>query len=153
LTLDLWTADGGMCFAEVLKASQTLEMHSSMQIDMEFCRSRPKSSAERLNMRWENYRNAMLEFMQRFDLLVSPVCPFVALPHGSTFAADRFPGFSHTMTHNLTGWPVAVVRVSTSGDGLPIGVQLAGRPWREDTVLATARYLEAVVGEWPRPMT
>ena len=66
---------------------------------------------------------------------------------------DRFPGFSYTMTHNLTGWPVAVIRAGTTSDKLPIGVQLAGRPWREDVVLATARILETAFGEWPRPMS
>jgi len=95
----------------------------------------------------------LLRFMQHYDLLVSPVCPFGALPHGRTFDEDRFPGFSYTMTHNLTGWPVAVIRAGTTSDKLPIGAQLAGRPWREDVVLATARFLATAFGEWPRPMS
>jgi amidase len=152
LTLDLWTADGGACFANVLKSSATSELHPFMQTVMEFCRERPKSSVQRLQMRWEKYRSAMLEFMQRFDILLSPVCPFAALPHGSTFDEHRFPGFSYTMTHNLTGWPGAAIRAGTTREGLPVGVQLAGRAWREDTVLAAARRLEAAFGDWPRPM-
>jgi amidase len=103
-------------------------------------------------MRWEKFRVAMLQFMEHYDLLLSPICAFAALPHGRTFDDDRFPGFSYTMAHNLTGWPVAVVRASTTGDNLPIGVQLAGHPWREELVLAAARFLEAALGEWPRPM-
>jgi amidase len=153
LTLDLWTADGGAGFAKVLKASGTSEMHPFMQTVMDFCRQRPKSSADRLHMRWERFRDAMLQFMQHYDLLVSPVCPFEALPHGRTFDEDRFPGFSYTMTHNLTGWPVAVIRAGTTSDKLPIGVQLAGRPWREDVVLAAARFLEKAFGVWSRPMS
>jgi amidase len=46
------------------------------------------------------------------------------------------------MTHNLTGWPAAVVRCGTSKEGLPIGVQIAANPWREDITLAIARVLE-----------
>jgi amidase len=46
------------------------------------------------------------------------------------------------MTHNLTGWPAAVVRCGTSKTGLPIGVQIAANPWREDVALAIARVLE-----------
>lgn len=153
LTLDLWTADGGAGFGEVLKASGTSEMHPFMQTVMDFCCQRPKSSTDRLQLRWQKFRDAMLVFMQRYDLLVSPVCPFAALPHGRTFDDDRFPGFSYTMTHNLTGWPVAVVRAGTTSDKLPIGVQLAGRPWREDIVLAAARFLETAFGVWPRPMS
>lgn len=152
LTLDLWTADGGLCFAQVLKSSETSELHPFMQTVMEICKVRRKSSSERLQMRWDRYRSAMMKFMQCFDILISPVCPFAALPHGKTFDEDRFSGFSYTMTHNLTGWPVAVIRAGTTSEGLPIGVQLAGRPWREDTVLAAARHLEAAFGEWRRPM-
>jgi amidase len=153
LTLDLWTADGGAGFVEVLKTSGTSEMHPFMQTVMDFCDQRSKSSIDRLQMRWERFRVAMLQFMQHYDVLVSPVCAFAGLPHGRTFAEDRFPGFSYTMTHNLTGWPVAVIRAGTTSDNLPIGVQLAGRPWREDVVLAAARFLETAFGEWPRPMS
>jgi hypothetical protein len=32
------------------------------------------------------------------------------------------------------------------------GIQLAGRPWREDIVLAAARFLETALEEWPRRM-
>lgn len=151
LTLDLWTADGGKCFGDVLAACGTSELHPSMQVVMEFCRLRPKASTEELQIRWDHYRAAMHEFIQRFDILISPVCPFAALPHGSTFAEERFPGFSYTMTHNLTGWPVVVIRGGTTREGLPVGVQVAGRPWQEDHALAVARALEACLGEWPGP--
>ncbi|HEU4679339.1 MAG TPA: amidase, partial [Terrimicrobiaceae bacterium] len=119
LTLDLWTGDGGKCFGDVLTACGTSELHPFMEVVMEFCRLRPKASADQLRIRWDHYRAAMGEFMEKFDILISPVCPFAALPHGSTFAEDRFPGFSYTMTHNLTGWPVVVVRGGTTREGLP----------------------------------
>ena len=46
------------------------------------------------------------------------------------------------MTHNLTGWPAQpVVRCGTSYDGLPIGVQIAAAPWREDVALGIAAHL------------
>ena len=61
---------------------------------------------------------------------------------------DVFPGFSYTMTHNLTGWPAAVVRCGTSPEGLPIGVQIAAAPWREDITLAVALFLEETLGGW-----
>jgi amidase len=56
------------------------------------------------------------------------------------------------MTHNLTGWPAAVVRCGTSPEGLPIGVQVAAAPWREHIALAVAGRLEDVFGGWqPAP--
>jgi len=69
--------------------------------------------------------------------------------HGSTY--NRLPDFSHTMTYNLTGWPAAVVRVGASPKGLPIGVQIAARPWREDVALAVARLLEERLGGFQPP--
>jgi amidase len=53
--------------------------------------------------------------------------------------------------YNLTGWPGVVVRGGTSPEGLPIGVQLVARPWREDVALAVAQYLEEALGGWQRP--
>jgi amidase len=91
----------------------------------------------------------MLTFMENFDVLISPVCSFAGMEHGSTY--DRLPSFSYTMTHNLTGWPAAVVRAGTSSDGLPIGVQIAARPWREDVALAVAARLESEFGPWRPP--
>jgi amidase len=44
-----------------------------------------------------------------------------------------------------------VVRCGTSPEGLPIGVQIAAQPWREDVALAVARHLESVFGGWQAP--
>jgi amidase len=77
------------------------------------------------------------------------VCSFPGMVHGSTY--DRLPSFSYTMTHNLTGWPAAVVRGGTASSGLPIGVQIAARPWREDVALAVAACLEDELGPWQPP--
>jgi amidase len=40
------------------------------------------------------------------------------------------------------------VRCGTSSTGLPIGVQIAAAPWREDIVLGVARRLEEIFGGW-----
>ncbi|MEZ4637291.1 MAG: hypothetical protein R2856_20435 [Caldilineaceae bacterium] len=45
---------------------------------------------------------------------------------------EQILNFTYTMTHNLTGWPSAVVRAGTSPEGLPIGVHNSP-PWRGDT--------------------
>jgi amidase len=71
------------------------------------------------------------------------------MEHGSTY--DRLSSFSYTMTSNLTGWPAAMVRGGTTEKGLPIGVQIVARPWREDVALALAQALQDVTGGWQRP--
>lgn len=93
---------------------------------------------------WDSFRDAMFAELSRFHLFLSPVAAQPAVPHGSTIDEDVFPGFSYTMTHNLTGWPAAVVRAGSSEEGLPIGVQIAGGPWQEETVLAAASCVQSV---------
>lgn len=96
----------------------------------------------------DRFRAGMLSFLSDFDAVLSPVSASPAVAHGASIAEDVFPGFSYTMTHNLSGWPAAVVRCGQSAEGLPIGVQIAASPWREDIALAVAGRLEAVFGGW-----
>lgn len=96
----------------------------------------------------DHNRSAMHAYLTLNDVILSPVSTSAAVPHGTSIEEKNFKGFSYTMTHNLTGWPAAVVRCGTSSSGLPIGVQIAGAPWREDIVLGVARRLEEIFGGW-----
>jgi len=51
----------------------------------------------------------------------------------------------------LLGNPGAVVPVGRSAEGLPIGVQVVGRPWEEEVVLAVAAEIERECGGFRRP--
>ena len=90
----------------------------------------------------------MLAFLENYDAILSPVCAHAALPHGTSIDEGTFQGFSYTMTYNLTGWPAAVVRCGQTASGLPIGVQIAAHPWREDVALRIAGRLEELFGGW-----
>lgn len=96
----------------------------------------------------DQMRASMEPYLTLNDVILSPVSSSPAVPHGTSIEEKTFRGFSYTMTHNLTGWPAAVVRCGTSSTGLPIGVQIAAAPWREDIVLAVARRLEEIFGGW-----
>ncbi len=50
------------------------------------------------------------------------------------------------MASTLSGFPAVSVRAGTSPEGLPIGVQVVARPWREDVALAAARVIEQAGG-------
>ena len=50
--------------------------------------------------------------------------------------------WSYTAWFNLLGNPGAVIPVSHSADGLPIGVQIVRRSWEEEQALAVAAALE-----------
>ena len=96
-------------------------------------------------------RRRMLGFMQNYDAIVCPVSPWTARVHGFDPGEDRYNAWSHSMTYNLTGWPGVTVRAGTGADGLPIGVQVVARPWREDVALALARQIERALGGFSAP--
>ncbi len=100
----------------------------------------------------DRFRDSLFTFLHEFDAVISPVSISPAVLHGESIQPGIFPGFSYTMTHNLTGWPAGVVRCGTSATGLPIGVQVAAAPWREDIVLAILARLEHTFGGWSPPV-
>jgi amidase len=149
--LGLFTADGGAGLEELLEMAGTKKAHPLLQRALELQRSHATSMAAfgSLMGQWDAFRRSLLSFMERFDVIVCPVCSFPGMVHGSTY--DRLPAFSYTMTYNLTGWPAAVVRGGSSREGLPIGVQIVARPWREDVALAVAAVIEKMMGGFERP--
>ncbi len=97
----------------------------------------------------DRFRSDMLSFMEQYDAIVCPVNAYPAMPHDSW--KSNYPSYSYTMTFNLTGWPVVVVRAGTSSEGLPIGVQIVARPWNEHEALALAHRIEGALNGWQRP--
>ena len=97
----------------------------------------------------DQYRSEMLQFMRAYDVIISPTTATAAQPHGEYSKEEGYAIYTHP--YNLTGWPATVVRCGTSSEGLPIGVQVVARPWREDVSLAVAAFLESSLGGWKKP--
>lgn len=64
---------------------------------------------------------------------------------------DYLKMFSYSQAYNLLGLPAVVVPCGRSPEGLPIGVQVIGRPFQEEDVLITAALLEEALGGYERP--
>jgi aspartyl-tRNA(Asn)/glutamyl-tRNA(Gln) amidotransferase subunit A len=98
------------------------------------------------------YYTGMRQFMERFDLLLTPTLPVTAFTAGldepdgwqrATLAPLDWTPF--TFPFNLTGQPAATVPCGVDRNGLPVGLQIVGR-WRDDsTVLRAAAALEAAM--------
>lgn len=94
---------------------------------------------------------AMSLFHTRFDLLVTPTVPITAFEAG----VDVPPGSGlrnwaewtpFTYPFNLTGQPAITVPCGVDRDGLPIGIQIVGRRFADELVVATAAALEELLG-------
>lgn len=103
-------------------------------------------AVERHLFTWDRFRRGLIEFMQHFDVILTPAMERPAQPHGAGEG-----GIAYTLTYSLTGYPAVVVRTGTTADGLPVGVQVVARPWRDDIALAVAAYLEERFGGWQPP--
>lgn len=153
MLLGLYGADGGASLRMLLMMSGTDETHALMTRLLELLGTATMTTPELTGLvfQLDAWRSAMLSFMRDYDLILCPPCARTAMPHGTTFDDDNQLFFSYTMLYNMTGWPGAVVRAGTSVEGLPIGVQLVARPWREDVALAAAAEVERAKGGWQRP--
>ncbi len=101
-----------------------------------------------------------------FDVIICPACALPALPHGAS--ADLVTAGAYATLYNVLGYPTGVVpvtrvradeeqprknaldvmvraarRTEIGSAGLPVGVQVVARPWREHVALAAMRAIEA----------
>ena len=88
------------------------------------------------------------------DLLAGPSEPVTAPPllQQQVLAGEQEIGTvaaltQYTRPYNITGFPAISVPCGFSSEGLPIGLQLAGRPFGEETVLRAAHAYEQAT-EW-----
>ena len=97
-------------------------------------------------------RGKLLEQMERFPILLCPACAVPAFRHGEREwqvqgrRVEYLKAMSYSQWFNLLGNPAAVVPAGKSPEGLPIGVQVVGRPWDDEAVLAVAAKIEEASG-------
>ncbi len=102
-------------------------------------------------------QRALATLFDEFDLVVTPTSGAGALSISElaktleVIKPDAF-GPIHTQFWNAVGSPVAAIPVGFTADGLPLGLQLAGRPYDEATVLRAAdAYQQATDWHLQRP--
>jgi amidase len=99
-------------------------------------------------------RQRIQEAMREVPILLSPVCAAPAFRHGEGSYKPEV-GYRDTMRHsqwlNLAGFPGVSVPIGQSPEGLPIGVQVIGRPHEDELVLALAELVESERGPWQSP--
>jgi len=93
-------------------------------------------------------RNDFLKAFEQCDTILTPPSPSTAFAIGENeddpikmYLEDVF-----TVTLNLAGLPGIVVPMQLCANGLPMGLQLIGKPFDETTLFKTASALESAAG-------
>lgn len=116
---------------------------------------------EKVLAAWEErdrVRESLLKWLERTPLFVAPVGAVPAFRH-EEFGRVEFEGgsvptfraFTYSHAANVFDLPAASVPAGRTAAGLPVGVQVVGRPHEEWRVLAAAGVIEEALGGWQPP--
>ena len=152
---------GAMFYAPTIKGRED-QLSPIFRNYLETVRAEASLTAESLLNTWAEcdlIRHKLLTEMQAFPILLTPACAIPAFRHGEREwdiegqAVHYLDAMRYTQWFNLLASPAAVVPVGRSAEGLPIGVQIAGRPFEDEAVLAVAACVEREFGYQPPPIS
>jgi amidase len=150
---------GGMLLWPMFKGRES-DLSPLLKQFLEWSAAEPALTAETLLEAWlrrDILRAQFFAQMQRYPILLCPAAAIPAFRHGERSwpvegkTVNYLDAWSYTEFFSLLGSPAVVVPVSHSPEGLPIGVQIVGRPWEEEQVLSVAGALEEQRGVWKIP--
>ena len=94
-------------------------------------------------------------FAAGIDAILTPTTPSAAFELGKLETADPVEMYLNdvfTVTVNLAGLPGISVPAGLNSEGLPLGLQLIGRPWEEGDLMNIAHTLESATGFVEKPV-
>jgi len=150
---------GGMLLRPMFNGRES-DLSPILKQFLEWSAAEPAHTGRTLLDAWIRRDAARAQFfaqMQRYPILLCPAAAIPAFRHGERSwqiedkTVNYLDAWSYTEFFNLLGNPAAVVPVGHSSEGLPIGVQIVGRPWEEEQVLSVAAALEKEYGGWRIP--
>ncbi|HUJ31662.1 MAG TPA: amidase [Candidatus Acidoferrum sp.] len=156
---NLFGRAGQMAFSPMLEGHESEISPILRDFRAKVAEEPPLTATELLNTTLERdvLRGRFLAKMEEFPILLCPVSSIPAFRHGERewTIQGRRVGYLKAMAYsqwfNLLGTPGMAVPVGRSREGLPIGVQVVGRPWEEEAVLAVAAKIEDACGGFRRP--
>jgi Asp-tRNA(Asn)/Glu-tRNA(Gln) amidotransferase A subunit family amidase len=151
---------GAMFYAPAIRGREA-ELSPIFQEFLSISRAETPLTADSLLSAWaecDAVRSRLLAEMESCPVLLTPVCATPAFRHGEREwmidgrSVRYLDSMRYTQWFNLLASPAAVVPVSRSAEGLPIGVQIAGRPFADELVLTIAAAVEEEFGYAPPKM-
>ncbi|MDZ4728992.1 MAG: amidase [Xanthomonadales bacterium] len=147
--LPIYFWDGGATIRRLLREAGTTEHTLGDFTDTPALQA---TELEAALLRLDQWRSALLGYMQAFDVLICPVNSAPTFTIGSQSNEILTARGSYAMAFNALGWPAVVLPAGQSATGLPIGVQVVAGPGREDRALAVAQVIEQSLGGYQRPI-
>ena len=150
---------GGMLLGPMLRGRES-QLSPILRQFSEWVKREPVHTGETLLNAWvrrDIVRMEILAQMREYPILLCPVAAIPAFKHGERSwqvegkTVEYLDAWSYCEWFNLLGFPAVVVPVGQSPEGLPIGVQIVGRPWEEEMVLSVAEVVEKECGGWRIP--
>jgi aspartyl-tRNA(Asn)/glutamyl-tRNA(Gln) amidotransferase subunit A len=90
-------------------------------------------------------------FAQGVDAILTPATPSAAFGIGEKGGADPIEMYLNdvfTVTVNMAGLPGIAVPGGLSAEGLPLGLQLIGRPFEEESLFSLGQVIEDAAGRF-----
>lgn len=150
-------ATGAMGGHDLMEQLQGAEGHHTEQFAtfLSMMQLREPTAADYFQFleRFHGFRARVRTWLRGFDAVLCPVVAGPAPLHGTApagYPAERYfqyEAFNYTHAFSVAGAPAMSVPVGEE-DGLPVGVQVAAAPWREDVVLAVSAALEQAGATW-----
>jgi len=155
----LFGVAGGMMLGPMTKGRES-DLSPILKEFSGWAAAEPAHSGQSLLETWierDVVRMQVFAQMQEYPVLLCPVASIPAFRHGERGwqvegkTVRYLDAWSYTEWFNLLGTPAVTVPVGKSPEGLPIGVQIAGRPWQEELVILVAAALEGQCGSYGHP--
>jgi Asp-tRNA(Asn)/Glu-tRNA(Gln) amidotransferase A subunit family amidase len=156
---DFFGTAGGMILEPMVRGRES-DLSPILKEFQSWTRAEPAHTGQSLLAAWldrDAVREKILLQMRKYPVLVCPTAAIPAFRHaerewqveGKT--VKYLDAWSYCEWFNLLGFPAVVIPMGSSAEGLPIGVQVIGRPWQENIVLDVAANLEQGRGPWQAP--
>lgn len=144
----LFQADAGHGLKKLLDKLGTNVFSPQMKVWLAQQPQEPLSLSQYLTLwaSWDEYKTKFLQLFQSYDVLICPAAPQCALPHGETLKQNVvWSLIRYTASITLTECPVVVVPCGFNQQGLPIGMQIITKPWKDELALAMAKRIDKIL--------
>jgi aspartyl-tRNA(Asn)/glutamyl-tRNA(Gln) amidotransferase subunit A len=150
--------EAALCHGRLLETHRD-ELHPAIRARLQVGTLLPSATYARALRASRRLRDRVDALFSGVDALVMPAVPFAPPPAGQRVLADHrgtrsvsTASCAFLSLFNVTGHPAIVLPAGFTGDGLPLSVQLVGRRFEDDRLLALASEYQRITdwhSRWP----